>query len=145
MSIVVLDSWKGSKDLSPKHILDEESAVIECCDSINNSKNPFEDSDSLFCSSSGIVVCHEVEEDMFNAESIGRRWLDSFIAKRIETKCTDFYANMKKNDLKTFEEQKKIVTLKILNNRISIRAYRETFARLILIQQQLSVSLQDIL
>ena len=82
---------------------------------------------------------------MFNAESIGRRWLDSFIAKRIETKRTDFYANMKKNGLKTFEEQKKIVTLKILNNRISIRADRETFARLILIQQQLSVSLQDIL
>ena len=82
---------------------------------------------------------------MFNLESIGRRRLDSFIAKRIETKCTDFYANMKQNDRKTFEEQKKIVTLKILNNRISIRADRETFARLILIQQQLSVSLQDIL
>ena len=82
---------------------------------------------------------------MFNLESIGRRRLDSFIAERIETKRTDFYANMKQNDRKTFEEQKKIVTLKILNNRISIRADRETFARLILIQQQLSVSLQDIL
>ena len=36
-------------------------------------------------------------------------------------------------------------TLKILNNRISIRADRETFARLIFIQQQRGVSLRDVL
>ena len=59
-----LDSWKGSKDLSPKRILDDESAVIKYCDSINNWKNQFEDSESLFCLSSGIFVCHEVEEDV---------------------------------------------------------------------------------
>ena len=66
-----LDSRKGSKDLSPKRIIDDESAVIKCCDCINNWKNRFEDSDSLFSISSGIVACHEVEEDMFNAENIG--------------------------------------------------------------------------
>ena len=60
-------------DLSPKRILDNQSAVIKCCDSINNLKNSFGDSDSLFCLFSGIIACHEVEEDMFNAENIGRR------------------------------------------------------------------------
>ena len=140
-----LDSRKGSKDLSPKRTLDDESAVIKCCDCLNNWKNPFEDSDSLFCLSSGIAGCHEVEKDMFNAENIGRRRLESFIAERIETNHTDFYATIKKNNLKTFEEQKKIATLKILNNKILIRADREIFARLILIQQQRSVSLQDVL
>ena len=140
-----LDSWKGSKDLSPKRILDDESAVIKCCDCINNWKNPFEDSDSLFCLSSGIAGCHEVEKDMFNAENIGRRRLESFIEERIETNHTDFYATIKKSNLKTFQEQKKVATLKILNYKISIRTNRETFARLILIQQQRSVSLQDVL
>ena len=45
---IVLDFRKGSKDLSPKRILDEESAVIKCCDNINNWKNLFNDSDNLF-------------------------------------------------------------------------------------------------
>ena len=111
-----MDYRKGSKDLSPKRILDGESAVIKCCDSINNWKNPFEGSNSLFCLSYGIVACHE--EEMFNAESTGRRRLESFFAETIETNHTDFYSTIKKNNLKTFEEQKKIVTLKILNDRI---------------------------
>ena len=51
---------------------------------------------------------------MFKAENIGRRRLKSFIAERIETNHTDFYATIKKNNLKTFEEQKKIVMLKIM-------------------------------
>ena len=99
----------------------------------------------MFYLSSGIVACHEVEEDMFNAENIGRRRLESFIEERIETNHTDFYATIKKSNLKTFQEQKKVATLKILNYKISIRTNRETFARLILIQQQRSVSLQDVL
>ena len=60
-------------DLSPNPILDDESDVIEYCDSINNLEDSFGDSDSLFCLFSGIVACHEVEEDMFNAENIGRK------------------------------------------------------------------------
>ena len=82
---------------------------------------------------------------MFNAGNIGRRRLESFIAERTETNHTDFYGTIKKNILKTFEGQKKIVTLKILNNRNSIRTDREIFAGLILIQQQRSVSLRDVL
>ena len=99
----------------------------------------------MFYLSSGVVACHEVEEDMFNAENIGRKRLESFIAERIETNHTDFYATIKKSNLKTFQEQKKVATLKILNYKISIRTNRETFARLILIQQQRSVSLRDVL
>ena len=76
---IELDYRKGSKDLNPKRILDDESAVIKCCDSINNWKNPFEGSDSLFCLSYGIVACHE--EEMFNAESTGRRRLESFFCR----------------------------------------------------------------
>ena len=60
-------------DLSPNRILDDESDVIEYCDSINNLEDSFGDSGSLFCLFSGIVACHEVEEDMFNAENIGRK------------------------------------------------------------------------
>ena len=74
---------------------------------------------------------------MFNAENIGRRRLESFTAERTLISMLPLRKN--------FEEQKKIVTLQILNNSISIRAERETFARLKLIQQQQSVSLRDIL
>ena len=38
---------------------------IKCCDGINNWKNPFKNSDRLFCLSSEIAACHEVKEDMF--------------------------------------------------------------------------------
>ena len=103
-----LDSRKGSKDLSAKRILDDESAVIKCCDSINNWKNPFEDSDSLFCLSSGIAPCHEVEEDMFNAENIGRRRLESFTVEKIETNHTDFYAIIKKKILKLLRNKRRL-------------------------------------
>ena len=59
----------------------------------------------MFYLSSGVVACHEVEEDMFNAENIGRKRLESFIAERIETNHTDFYATIKKSNLKTFQER----------------------------------------
>lgn len=95
---------------------------IKCCDGINNRKNQFKDylSDSLFCLSSEIVACHEVKEDTFNAENIGRRGPESSMAERIEANHIDFYVTIKENNLKTFEEHKKIVTLKILNKRILI-------------------------
>ena len=69
----------------------------------------FKDSGSLFCLSSGLVTYHEVEEDKFNAQNIGWKRLGSFIAERIETNHTDFYATKRKNNVKTFEKQKKIV------------------------------------
>ena len=88
--------WQSYLMTNANAVLDEGSVVIKCCDTINNWKNPVEGSYSLFCLSSGIVACHEVKEDMLNAENIGPRRLEIFITERIETNHTVLYANINK-------------------------------------------------
>ena len=55
--------------------------------------------------------------------------LEIFIKDRIETGTVDFYAPIK-NNLKTFDVKKKTLTMKVKDQKVAIRANRETFARL---------------
>ena len=70
--------------------------------------------------------------------------MDTFITERTETNNIDFYAPIKKKCLRTFEKEKKN-RLNVLNQKVAIYADRETFARLLLIQQKCKVNLKEVL
>ena len=85
---------------------------------------------------------YEVQYDLLKAQKIGKLCLDTFITERIETNNINFYAPIKKNCFRTFEKEKKTVRLNVSNQKVAIRADRETFARLLLIQQKRKVNLK---
>ena len=134
-----------TKDLNSKRIRFDENAVNKCYELINSWTNPFTETSNIFCLSSGMTSCYEVQHDLLEAQKIGQACLETFITERIETNNIDFYAPIKKNCLQTFEKEKKTVRLNISNQKVAIRADRETFARLLLIQQKHRVNLREVL
>ena len=71
--------------------------------------------------------------------------MDTFITERIETNNIDFYAPIKKNCLRTFEKEIKTVRLNVSNQQVAIGADRETFVRLLLMQQKRKGNLKEVL
>ena len=95
------------KDLNLKRIRFDEKAVKKCYELINSWTNPFTKTSNIFCLSSGLVPCYEVQYDFLEAQKIGKLCLDTFITERIETNNIDFYAPIKKKCVPTFEKEKK--------------------------------------
>ena len=95
-----------AKDLSLKRIRFDEKAVKKCY-GIKSWTNPFTKTSNIFCLSSGLVPCYEVQYDLLEAQKIGKLCLDTFITERIETNNIDFYAPIKKKCARTFEKEKK--------------------------------------
>ena len=56
-----------AKDLSSKRICFDENAVKKCYELINSWTNPFTETSNIFCSSSGLVPCYEVQYDLLEA------------------------------------------------------------------------------
>ena len=94
-----------AKDL--KQIYFDEKTVKKCYELINSWTNPFTKTSNIFYLSSGLVPCYEVQYDLLEAQKTGKLCLDTFITERIETNTIDFYAHIKKNCLRTFENEKK--------------------------------------
>ena len=78
-------------------------------------------------------------------ESIGKdQYLES-IQKRIETIEVDFYAPIKHKKLHTFESAVNMRKLKVNGKEVSVRSYRDTFARLLIMQKTRGIQLQEAL
>ena len=95
--------------------------------------------------SSGITASEETKKDFLNALEVGQSCLSAFIKDRIETNDVGFYSTIQKNQLKTFDVKKKTSMVKVKDKNIAIRADRETFGRLLSIQQKRSVDLRKVL
>ena len=134
-----------AKDLCLKQIRFDEKAVKKCYELINSWTSPFTKASNIFCLSSGLVPWYEVQYDLLEAQKIGKLCLDTFITERIETNNIDFYAPIKKNCLRTFEKEIKTVRLNVSNQQVAIGADRETFARLLLMQQKRKGNLKEVL
>ena len=73
--------------------------------------------------------------DLLNATKVGQSRLGIFINDRIETANINFYAPIKKNNLKMFDVTKKTSVMKVKDKKVAIRADRNTFARLLSIER----------
>lgn len=94
--------------------------------------------------SSGITANAKVQDDIMNAQTVGQSCLDAFVKERIETNAVDFYAKITKNQLQTFDTKKRTSVMKVKDQQKAIRADRETFARLLTIQEKRGVDLKEV-
>jgi len=102
-------------------------------------------STNIFSLSSGITATDEVQKDLLDAKNVGQSCLQRFVKDRIESDDVGFYNVLKKNKLRTFDVKKKTSTMKVNGQKIAIRADRETFARLLSIQQKRNVDLREVM
>ena len=132
------------KDFGKKRILYDEASVSTCYELINSWRNPFNDSTLIIGLSSGLAAPKEIQNDLLNAADVGKKQLKDFLVTRIEATSQHFHDPIKKNKLKTFSS---IDTkpIKVNNTTINLKSDRETFARLLVVQQNRRISLQDVL
>ena len=75
-------------------------------------------SPSIISLSFGITAREDVQHDLLNAAKVGQSRLDIFINDRIEIANIDFYAPIKKNNLKTFHATKKTSLMKVKDRKL---------------------------
>ena len=134
-----------SKDAGKKRINTDESMVISCCEIIEHWQNPFIRQDKLIALSSGAVANDDVMEDMINAESIGKQSLEQFVEERIVSGTTSFHGTIKKKNLKTFDSLRKKKVFNVKEEQVPVKADRDAFARLLIIQRNRGVDLEEVL
>lgn len=141
-----IDTIKSTpKDLGKKRRLLDETVVSTCQNVIASWTNPFVKNVQLVSLSSGIAATDEVLNDLLSASAIGAKQLKEFVTSRIETSNVKFHDPIKKNKLKTFSSLSKKITVKVKERMMTIKADRQTFARLMVIQKSRCVHLKDVL
>ena len=134
-----------SKDLGKKRIRKDEEAVQRCYNEVKCWGNPFEKGKSLTGLSSQVEASKAIVDDLLNAEEIGTNRFKEFLKKRVESNEINFYAPIKKNMLRTFDKTSGPKIVKVKNKEVAIASDRETFARLLIIQQKRDVSLKEVM
>ena len=109
----------SNKDMRPSEIRRGEAKVEATVDAINNFVNPFtiSDNESLYCISSGAKVPDEIENDILNAERIGKLEKEKFIEERLE-KNERFFDPIKNPRLKTMGDMCRRVKVTTKQNKV---------------------------
>ena len=95
--------------------------------------------------SSGTNASEEVQNDLLNAESVGKTKSKEFIDNRIKRNSVGFYDVIKKNQLKTFSTMKQVKKLNVNGKDVIIQADRSFFARILILQEKRSISTRELL
>ena len=133
---------KGThRELLPSEIKKSEEAVQRTMAAIKNFTNPFEiaDKDRLYSLASGAVVSLDVETDLLQAESLGKKRKEEFIKNRfVNGSPRDrFFDQNKKLKLKTMEACNKTVKLTTSDGRLIQYKEQSDLAFMLLIKSQL--------
>ena len=112
-------SSRKHKDLRPAEIRKNSNQVEATIDAITSFVNPFsiEDTNSLYCLSSGVKTPTEIEKDILTAEQIGKAQRVSFIEERLEGNAS-FFNPIKKANLKTMANVCKKASVKGKQNKV---------------------------
>ena len=105
-----------------------------------------DDKTHLYCLSSGAPASKEIEEDLLNADKVGKQAYSSFVQERLIDKTKSFNAPIKKLNLKTFATDVKTgkVTGKV-NKSKQITAERNVFGQLLMLAIEHNISLERVL
>jgi hypothetical protein len=109
---------KKHRDLLRTEIERSEANVVKVAQAIVGFINPFEmeQTDKLYCISSGASATSEIESDVILAEAVGADAKDDFISERLE-KHEKFFDPIKRLNLNTSELAKE-TTIKSFQNKI---------------------------
>ena len=115
---------------------------------ICNFVKPFEveDKDVLYCLSSGAPAPKYIEEDLRNADKVGKAAYNTFIDERLVTKSKSSHALIKKVNLKTFAKAVISAKLTALSKKSKqLTAERNVFGQLVLLALDHQISLERVL
>jgi len=127
------------KELQRSRMNFDEEAVQNCY-------NVLKQWQPIFLSSEAIVYAsEEVQNDLLNAESVGRTKSERFIDNRIKKNSVGFYDVIKKNKLKTFSTMKEVKKLSVNGKDVIIKADRSFFARILILQEKRNISTKELL
>ncbi|XP_066913065.1 uncharacterized protein [Clytia hemisphaerica] len=133
------------KDLNETMRSRDEEDIIKCIDMISARNNPFVQSRKLIGLSSGVVASDDITNDLLTAADVGEKQLKRFVAERIQSSKIKFHDVIKRNNLKTFSSIFKTTQHKVNDQIITIKADRNTFSRLVVIQSSRSIDLRVVL
>ena len=119
--------------------------VQNVCDFLQDINNPFETSTELFNIPSGVVADKAVTADILGAKKKGNDACEKFVEERVVKGVVEFFHPITKNNLKSFRTIVKQVKIKLKNRDSSIKADRSLFARLIVMAQNRSFNMRDVL
>ena len=139
------ESESKPKDAGKKRMISDEKMVTACYEVIDHWQNPFISQDKLIALSSGTVVDDDIVDEIINAEAIGKTSLKKFIDYRIINGTTEFQEKIEKKQLKTFDSIGKKKVYKVQDELIPVKADRDTFGRMLVIQRIRGIDLQDVL
>ena len=94
---------------------------------------------------SGINASEEVQNDLLQAEALGRKQAKEFIDDSIKQNKTGFYDTIKKNKLKPFSSLKLVKRLCVKGKEVIIQSDWSLFARLLVIQEKREISIREVL
>jgi hypothetical protein len=114
-----MDNTESSshKELRPSNIVQSEEHKAKVVEAISNFINPFkvECHNLLYCLSSGSPAATYVEEDLLQADSIGKEAHNTFIQERLVDNTKSFHSPITRRKLKTFANRAK--KSKVMANR----------------------------
>lgn len=133
------------KDIGKSRMKLDEQMVQQCYKTIEHWQNPFLPQENLLSLSSGAVASEKIVEDLNAAEDIGKASVQQFLKERIVEGTVEFNATIKKKKLATFDALNKVKTCKVKDEVVTIKSDRETFARMLVVQRNRGIDLQQVL
>ena len=110
------------KKLQKNRMKFDEKAVQNCYNVLKQQQPIFVSSEAIVSLSSGVNASEEVQNDLLNAESVGKTKSEGFIENRIKKNSFGFYDVIKKNQLKTFSTMKQVKKLNVYRKDVIIQA-----------------------
>ena len=133
------------KELQKNQMKFDEEAVQNCYNVLKQWQPIFSSSEAIVSLSSGVNASEEVQNDLLNAESVGKTKSKEFIDNRIKRNSVGFYDVIKKNQLKTFSTMKQVKKLNVNGKDVIIQDDRSFFARILILQEKRSISTRKLL
>ena len=140
---------RARKDIDVARINADEKQVKDVIATISEMIDPFQ-SDSqengIVNLSSGVVAPEDVVTDLLDAFDKGNYGFEQFVSNKLLVDDPDIFNPIAKQKLKTFASIKKPVTrLTSKGQAVSLKADRNTFARLFMIGQRRSIDVPEML
>ena len=136
---------RNQRNMQKNRMKFDEEAVQNCYNVLKQWQPIFSSSEAIVSLSSGVNASEEVQNDLLNAESVGKTKSKEFSDNRIKRNSVGFHGIIKKNQLKTFSTMKQVKKLNVNGKDVIIQADRSFFARILILQEKRSISTRELL
>ena len=142
---MITDEESDHQELQPGQTQGSEKDVQQVVQTIQGYLNPFstDNTDKLYCLSSGVPASEQVEHDLLHVSEIGEAAMDDFVKYRLVEKSVLFHDPIKRTKLKTFATAAVVKKVTSSNNKmLQLKAERNIFGQLVVLAAQNDIDLE---